>query len=472
MFGRAVATGSRKGRKVKQDARGLGGPRVLLVEDSTREASLGPLLDTLGWEVVIARGAREALFACDVLTSVSGVSGAPIGVLLDLSSDEERRGLIDSLRSALPRVPVIVVLDEGEAKAAPGDGVFETIRRPVTGDSIMAVLARAMRQARPANTADLAIPGIVGHHGALVDVMKLVAKVAPSLSTALILGETGTGKEIVARAIHALSPRRGGPFIAVNCAAIPEPLLESELFGHEKGAFTGAIARKAGLFERAAAGTLFLDEIGDLPISLQPKILRALQEREVVRVGGDESIPVDVRIVAATHHDLAALCRQNRFREDLYYRLNVFPILLPPLRERASDIPLLAIHFLHRLASESKTEPKVFTRAALERLVRHRWPGNVRELQSAIERASLMSESTEIDVDDLPVEVRDPRIERSERVDFRLPDSGFLLDDFERGLILQAMERSNGVMARAARMLGISYRTLQYRLQKLRVTRR
>ncbi len=300
------------------------------------------------------------------------------------------------------------------------------------------------------------------------EVMRLVQKVAPSTSTVLIYGETGTGKEIIARAIHEKSRRKEGPFVAINCAAIPENLLESELFGHEKGAFTGASARKLGLFERAQGGTLFLDEIGDLPLVLQPKLLRALQEREIMRVGGETAIPIDVRIIAATHRDLAQLLDEKTFREDLFWRLNVFPIKLPPLRERATDIPLLAEHFLLRLAKENGTPPKRLQPEAVRALQQYRWPGNVREVQSVIERASLLAEGDEIRVEDLPIEVRAPasKVTLSERIDFEIPEQGFVFEEFERQVLAKAMERSGGVIARAAKMLGMSYRTLQYRLEK------
>ncbi|HVO31835.1 MAG TPA: sigma 54-interacting transcriptional regulator, partial [bacterium] len=241
------------------------------------------------------------------------------------------------------------------------------------------------------------------------------------------------------------------------------------LFGHEKGAFTGAVARKHGLIERAAGGSLFLDEIGDLPLSLQPKLLRVLQDREVLRVGSTEPFTVDVRILAATHQDLATLCQEGKFREDLYYRLNVFPIVLPPLRARATDIPLLADYFLRRLAKDNGApEPKRISADALRALTSYRWPGNVRELQSVVERSSLMAETDEIRLEDLPVEIRTPakKVTLNKTIEFEIPEEGFVFEEFEREVIARAMEKSGGVIARAARMLGMSYRTLQYRLEK------
>jgi transcriptional regulator with GAF, ATPase, and Fis domain len=329
-------------------------------------------------------------------------------------------------------------------------------------------LVRQNQALREALEERVAKKNIIGDSGSMRDVMKLVAKVAPANSTVLIYGETGTGKEVISRAIHEESRRREGPFIAINCAAIPENLIESELFGHEKGAFTGAVARKIGQFERAQGGTLFLDEIGDLPLILQPKLLRALQEREVMRVGGDAPVSVDVRIIAATHRDLSRSVQEKTFREDLFWRLNVFPILLPPLRARATDVPLLAEHFLRRVAKENETAPKQLSPEAMHALTAYPWPGNVRELQSVIERATLLADGEEIRLQDLPVEVRAPaaKVTLSGQIEFEIPDQGFVFEELERQVIARAMERSGGVIARAAKMLGMTYRTLQYRLEK------
>jgi transcriptional regulator with PAS, ATPase and Fis domain len=289
--------------------------------------------------------------------------------------------------------------------------------------------------------------------------------VAVSTSTVLIYGESGTGKELVARALHHESERKARPFYAVNVAALPESILEAELFGHEKGAFTGADARKIGLFEQANGSTLFLDEVGDLKRDLQVKLLRALQEREILRVGGTERVPIDVRIVAATNQDLEKAVREGRFREDLYYRLNVIPIVLPPLRDRRTDIPLLVEHFMAKYADAAKS--KRMSEAALAVLSGYDWPGNVRQLESVIERTLLLSEGDVIVPEDLPAAVRAGIGRVRGPLDLEIPDSGLDLDELERSLIVKALEKAAGNVSRAARLLGLTRRTLQYRMEKI-----
>jgi len=317
----------------------------------------------------------------------------------------------------------------------------------------------------------LQVEGIVGQDSAIHDVIRIVRKVAPSNSTVLIQGESGTGKEVIARAIHKLSPRGQRPFVAINCSAIPDNLIENELFGHERGAFTGATERKIGLIESADKSTLFLDEIADLGFGVQAKLLRVLQEREVRRVGGNESFRVDVRLIAATNRVLAEEVAEERFREDLYYRVNVVTITLPPLRDRRSDIPVLANHTLNRFASLSNGRVREISREAMEVLLDYSWPGNVRQLESAIERAILLCEGETIVPRDLPQEVLARksfgRIDRTRGSDrFEIPAEGINFEHFERDLILQAMDKADWVIAKAAKMLGMSYRTLQYRLDK------
>ena len=296
------------------------------------------------------------------------------------------------------------------------------------------------------------------------DVFRIIHKVAPSVSTVLIYGESGTGKELIARAVHQASPRRERPFYAVNVAALPESILEAELFGYEKGAFTGADARRVGLIEQASGSTLFLDEVGDLKRDLQVKLLRVLQEREIMRVGGSERIHVDVRIVAATNQDLDKAVREGRFREDLYYRLNVIPVSLPPLRDRRTDIPLLIEHFLRKYPQAAR-RPEV-SPEAVECLMAYDWPGNVRELESVIERAVLLGEGDAIRPADLPAAIRSRSLGRRAALDVEIPDSGIDLDEIERALIDKALEKSEGNVTRAARLLGLTRRTLQYRLEK------
>jgi len=304
-------------------------------------------------------------------------------------------------------------------------------------------------------------PDMVGESRALRAMFSQILKVAPTDATVLLMGESGTGKELAARSLHDKSSRAKGPFVAVNCAAIPEGLLESELFGHEKGAFTGAISRKAGKFEQAAGGTLFLDEIGDMPLETQAKILRVLETRQCERVGGSKPLAVDVRIVAATHRDLPAMLRQGTFREDLYHRLNVFPLRLPPLRERLEDIPLLAERFLDGVRPGLELSV-----AALQRLLAHDWPGNVRELKNTMERAAVLAGEGQIGPEHLPgLSGPGPAVANGESGEAVGLDGR--LAAYEKSLIEAALSRTSGVQARAAALLGIKERSLWHRVRKL-----
>ena len=301
---------------------------------------------------------------------------------------------------------------------------------------------------------------MIGDSAALRDVLRAIATVAPTHSTVLVNGETGTGKELVARAIHEQSARRHGPFVKVNCAAIPATLLESELFGHERGAFTGALQRRAGRFELAHGGTLFLDEIGELPLELQPKLLRVLQEREFERVGGTRALAVETRIVAATNRDLYAMVEERAFRADLYYRLHVFPIAIAPLRERTGDVPRLARAFLRRFAAAMGKDIGEIAPDSLARLVEHDWPGNVRELQNVIERAVILANGSVLEIP---------------RNAFRRPSAnGDELHEVQRRHILAMLEKTDGVVGGpngAARRLGIKRSTLNFRMKKLGIVR-
>jgi transcriptional regulator with PAS, ATPase and Fis domain len=296
-------------------------------------------------------------------------------------------------------------------------------------------------------------------------VKKMILKVARSNSTVLVRGESGTGKELIARAVHNQSPRNTEMFQAVNCAAINENLLESELFGHEKGSFTGAHAEKKGLFEIADRGTLFLDEIAELDVGIQAKLLRALQERKIRRVGGIHEISVDVRVIAATNRDLRAMVADGRFRDDLYYRINVLSIDVPPLRERRDDIPVLIDYFLKKHTRNTSRLVRGLTAETRKMMVDYSWPGNVRQLESAIERAILLCEGDQITVDDLPSEVRQEARPAAESA-FKLPAEGINFEDVERNLITQAMEQTDYNITKSAKLLGMTFRTLQYRLEK------
>ncbi len=305
---------------------------------------------------------------------------------------------------------------------------------------------------------------IIGAHRGLRDVMQAAGMVAPTDAAVMIHGETGTGKEVLARAIHAQSPRRGGAYVKVNCAAIPGALFESELFGHERGAFTGAFTQTTGRFQQADRGTLFLDEIGELPLELQPKLLRVLQEREFERIGSTRTIKVDVRIIAATNLDLAQMVRERRFRADLYYRLNVFPISMPPLRDRAEDIPQLVWHFVRRFSGRMNKYIEAIPDEVMELLQRHNWPGNIRELQNLIERSVILSTGP----------VLRPRLEELKTLSKAAPSSSArTLADAEREHIVETIRQSGGVVggrSGAAARLGVARTTLLYRMRKLGIT--
>jgi len=350
------------------------------------------------------------------------------------------------------------------AKDALRRGAFDYLEKPYDRVTLLDTIRRALGRLDALDTE------IISASTEMETVKKMILKVARSNSTVLIRGESGTGKELIARAIHNQSPRATEMFQAVNCAAINENLLESELFGHEKGSFTGAHAEKKGLFEVADKGTLFLDEIGELDISMQAKLLRALQEREIRRVGGTRPIKIDVRVVAATNRDLRAMVADGRFRDDLYYRINVLSIDVPPLRERREDIPVLIDYFLRKHTRNTSRLIRGLTPDARAVILDYAWPGNVRQLESAIERAILLAENDLIAVEDLPLEVRQEARPVTEGA-FKLPAEGISFEDFERNLILQAMERTDYNITKAAKLLGLTFRTLQYRLEKFGIKR-
>jgi DNA-binding NtrC family response regulator len=338
-------------------------------------------------------------------------------------------------------------------------GAFDYLQKPYDSDKLLETVSRALNKL---TTLDAEIISVSPE---MDKVKKLVLKIAKSNSTVMIRGESGTGKELIARSIHQNSLRSNEIFQAVNCAAINENLLESELFGHEKGSFTGAIADKKGLFEIANNGTLFLDEIGELEISLQAKILRALQEKQIRRVGGIKDIDVDVRVVAATNRDLLHMVAEKRFREDLYYRLNVLSIDLPALRERRTDIPVLIDYFLkkHTRGTDRKITIATDARRILED---YAYPGNIRQLESALERAILLCENDTITVEDLPPEMTTGTRSVASGDLFKLPPDGVNFEDVERSLIMQAMDRTDNNITKSAKLLGLTFRTLQYRLEK------
>ncbi len=443
--------------------------RVLVVDDETRQLDiLKAILGREGFDVDTETTAEAALALLR--------DAPPPVILTDLKlPGMDGIGLLEEVLRTAPQTCVIFMTAHGTidtAVEAMKKGAFDYLTKPLVRDTVVLAVRRAMEKARLLRE-NLALQqqlvdrfsfaNIIGDHGKMQDVFRLVMKIAPSASTALIYGESGTGKELIARAIHYNSPRRSRPFLAINCAAIPEPLLESELFGHEKGAFTGAIARKLGLFEEASGSTLFLDEIGDLGMAMQAKLLRALQQKEIRRVGSNESIRVDVRIIAATNKSLTRLVQEGKFREDLYYRLIVLTILLPPLRERTTDIPRLVDHFIARHAAGAGKTIRGIDDRALAVLMRHPWPGNVRQLESAIERAVLLAEDERIGVEDLPQEVRQKT--DAGVLAIEIPDTGISFEVLEKQLLEQALQKGRSVSA-AARLLGMTRRTFQYRLKK------
>ncbi len=359
-------------------------------------------------------------------------------------------------------------------------GAYDYVQKPFSLEELELKAERALRHrkllsrlaALERSGSEGGFDGIIGESPAMRRVLEIVEKVAPSNATVLVLGETGTGKELVAEAIHRHSTRQDGPFVKVNCAALPENLLESELFGHERGAFTGADKQRVGRFELASGGTLFLDEIGTMSPGTQAKVLRVLQEREFERVGGSRTIHSDVRVVAATNRDLEKAIESGEFREDLYYRLNVVTIHLPPLRERKEDIVPLAAFFLHRFSADLKKPIRGLSPAAIRMLTRHNWPGNIRELENAIERAVLMADNDVIEPKDLTVGGRGGDSDERGKLGsvLRLPPEGIPLDDLERLAIIEALRMNDWVQKDAANFLGVSSRVMNYKIQKYEIT--
>jgi DNA-binding NtrC family response regulator len=394
-------------------------------------------------------------------------------------------GVLRGAKDIDPELPVIVMTAYGsiqDAVVAMKEGALDFLAKPVDPDHLLLLVERALAQRRMAAenrilrdelAARRGAPAIIGQDPALARVMATVHRAAATDTTVLLLGESGTGKELVARSLHALGGRADGPFVAINCAAIPETLLETELFGHEKGAFTGATARKAGRFELAHRGTLFLDEIGDLPIGLQAKILRALEEKKFDRVGGTQPLQVDVRVVAATNRNLKAAVAARQFREDLYFRLSVFPIDIPPLRERPNDIELLARHFVERFCRDLKKKTLTLSAEAIDELRRYEWPGNVRELQNCIERAAILVDGDTIRPRHLNLSFRDGVAAEGPSDPWDSVDlSGSLAEatrratgEVERRKIQSALKDAAGQKPRAADVLQVSYKTL---LQKMK----
>ena len=450
-------------------------PSILVVDDEAalREI-LGILFKRSGFEVALASGFRQA---ADLLQS-----GRTFDlVVTDLAMpDGSGMEVLNLARQREVGSEVIMITAYGtteQAVQAMRLGAYDYIQKPFRNDELLAIAEKALekraivdenRALRRRVTDSFRTSDFVGKNPAVLRVLDMVKRVASAPSSVLITGESGTGKELVARSLHGEGERSKNPFVAVNCAALPEPLLESELFGHEKGAFTGATSSKEGLFRAADRGTLFLDEVGELPSSLQVKLLRVLQERRVRPVGGQRESVVDVRLVAATNRDVEREVAEGRFRRDLFYRLNVIRLHLPPLRERPDDIPLLAEHFLLKHAALQQKR-LAFAPEALRWLATQQFPGNVRELENILERAATLATGARVELTDLPAEdmqaVSLPSIPP-----LLLPDRGFDLEkylgDIERMILTSALEKAGGVRKRAAELLGVSFRSIRYRMAK------
>jgi two-component system, NtrC family, response regulator HydG len=445
-------------------------PATLLVadDDPGLRESLERTLTREGYHVVLASDGRAAL---------ERVQAGGVDLIV---TDLKMPGLtgLELLRAAkaiMPDVDVILLTAFGtveEAVKAMKDGAYDFLTKPFRREQLIKLIDKALERrdlieqnrALKKQLEDLRAKGqMIGASPSWRRMLTLIEQTADSSATILIQGESGTGKELVARTIHERSARRNGPFIAVNCAALPETLLESELFGYEKGAFTGAAGRKEGRFELAHGGTLFLDEVGDLSLVTQPKILRVLQEGEFERLGGTRTLQVDVRIVAATNQDVAEMVKEKRFREDLYYRLNVITIRVPPLRERPEDIRVLAQHYLRVYAAKNGRKLEGFTGEAIDRLEAYAWPGNVRELENLIERSVLLARKDRIDAEDLPEEVMG--VKRPPR-DAILELIGTPLADIERRLLDETLRITGGNKTQAAKLLGIDVRTVARKLER------
>src|SRR5271154_7130803 len=436
---------------------------ILVVEDEEKLRRVVELqLKTAGFDVEQAGSAEAAMRLADradvILTDLRlpGVSGLE---------------LLANLRRQDSHTPVIVMTAFGSietAVEAMKAGAVDFLPKPFSLDHLMTVVTKALelRTLRDENRdlrAELSqryeFDNIVGRSEAMREIFSSITRVAPTRATVLLCGESGVGKDMIARAIHHHSPRADRPFVKINCTALPENLMESELFGYEKGAFTGANTSKPGKFEQADTGTVFLDEIGDVPAPVQVKLLRILQEREFERLGSNKTQHIDVRVIAATNVDLRAALEQVTFREDLYYRLNVVPLNIPPLRERKEDIPYLVEHFAKKFNGQ-------ISEGALERLMSYHWPGNVRELENVVERSVLLAQGPRVEADDVRIDAAAARTRPMAATDHFLPE-GLTLDEYEQSIIREALKRANGNKSQAARLLGLTRNALRYRLAQM-----
>lgn len=443
--------------------------RVLIVDDEKNMRwVLSQALSGEGFEVAEAADGKEALAAVAEIEP-------DVMVLDHRMPGKDGMEVLRTLRSKDARFPIIMLTAHGNVATAVDAmkaGATEYLTKPFDLEELKLAINKALTYSEMAAEVERLrgeldreydVQGIVASDPSMTSILETVHKVAPTSATVMIYGESGTGKELIARALHTLSSRATKPFVSVSAGALPETLLESELFGYEKGAFTGAMTPKPGRFEMANGGTLFLDEIGDISPATQVKLLRVLQERRFERLGGTRSIEVDVRVIAATNQDLQQLIADGAFREDLFYRLNVVPITLPPLRQRPGDIPVLAAHFMEKFHADAKR----LAPEAMEALVRYQWPGNIRELENTVERIVILSHGDEIMPSDLPAEVR-AGVTSYGRSDtgFTLPEEGVVLEEVELDLVRQALERAGSNIPKAAKLLGLTAKTLEARMQR------
>ncbi|MFQ5670193.1 MAG: sigma-54-dependent transcriptional regulator [Acidobacteriota bacterium] len=449
---------------------------ILIVDDEE------PIRKQLSWAL---RDKYRVLLAADGAAALRSLREESVDlVLLDLRFPPHLddicsgREILEEMHSLRPSLPILVMTadqDRDTAVEMVARGALDLFRKPIDLNELHIILKRSLRirrlehevgELRSRLQATHGLEGMIGKSPPIREVARLVRKVADTHAAVLILGESGTGKELVARALHQLSSRREGPFVALNCGAVPAGLLDDDLFGHEKGAFTGAAGRRVGKFEYASGGTLFLDEVGDLPDAVQTKLLRVLQESEIQRLGGNETIPVEVRLVTATHQDLEARIETGTFREDIYYRLKVVTIRVPPLRERPGDLALLLEHFLEKHGSASS--PRSFSNRAVELLELYHWPGNVRELKNLVNSLCVTCDGPVIDAGDLPAELTDMVAAAGRHPEGNEPGSMNLLAH-EKGLIRRALEQTGGNRSQAARLLGISRHVLLGKIRKHRL---
>ncbi|MCC6858333.1 MAG: sigma-54-dependent Fis family transcriptional regulator [Bryobacterales bacterium] len=455
----------------------MNSPRILVVDDDENlRWVLQTQLEDMGYAVTTAAGGQEALAAIE--------RDPPALVLTDLKMPGlSGLELLEKVRSDCPELPVVLITAFGtiqSAVQAMKAGAYDYLTKPIDYDELALVVNRVLdhfklveevRTLRASLDRKYGFENIIGHSEALLSVLETATRAASSNATILIHAETGTGKELLARAIHFNSPRRDRPFVTINCGAIPRDLLESELFGHVKGSFTGAMTHKAGKVELADRGTLFLDEIGEMPGELQVKVLRLLQQGEIEKVGAAAPARVDVRFIAATNRNLEAMIEDGTFREDLYYRLAVIPLELPPLRERAEDIPELLQHFFLKAKEKQGRPDLVLPDPLVPYFQNYRWPGNIRELENVVERLVVLSRGSEITLADLPERLRRER-PATDMLQLELPQQGISLESVEKELLVKALEKFNGNQTHAAKYLDISRKALIYRMEKYGIRRK